>query len=123
MRTFTLSLILSLFAFAGYSQTFYVEPTEKGFEKHISEKLKYEGYKLTSESEEADFKIECLIHQTSKFNSMYKGFVKISDKGGKEITRTKEVRKGAVAANGFNAGANIFSVIANKYLIEIVKNL
>ena len=32
-----------------FSQTFYVKPTEKGFEKKISEKLNYDGFKLSTD--------------------------------------------------------------------------
>jgi hypothetical protein len=106
-----------------FAQTFYVKPTEKGFEKKISEKLNYDGYKLSTDSSTYDYKIECLIRQTSKFNSMYKGYIRISDKSGKEVARSEEVRRGAAAINGFNAGANIFGVIANKHLPRLLKEL
>ena len=117
---FFLFLLLSSGAFG---QTFYVEPTEKGFEKKISEKLNYDGYKLSTDPASYDYKIECLIRQTSKFNSMYKGYIRISDKSGKEVARSEEVRRGAVAVNGFNAGANVFGVIADKHLPRILKEL
>lgn len=117
-----LLFVLILTSGCSFGQTFYLEPTEKGFEKKISEKLNYDGYKIT-DVEKADFKIECLIQQTSKFNSMYKGYIRITDKSGKEVARSKEVKKGAVAVNGFNAGANIFGTIADKYLIPLIQNL
>ena len=118
-----LLFLLLLLSSGTFAQTFYVVPTEKGFEKMISEKLNYDGYKLAPDAESADYRIECLIRQTSKFNSMYKGYIRISDKSGKEVARSEEVRKGAVAINGYNAGANIFGVIADKHLPRILKSL
>jgi len=106
------------------AQTFYVESTDKGYETKIIEKLKYEGYKVSDQKESSDYTIVCLITQTSKLNSMYKGYMKIEDsKTGKEISRSKEVRRGAVAVNGFNAGNNIFQVIADKQLLELINPL
>ncbi|CAG5072867.1 hypothetical protein DYBT9623_04407 [Dyadobacter sp. CECT 9623] len=116
-------LFFLLISSGAFAQTFYVEPTEKGFEKKIIEKLKYDSYKVTADSSAYDYKIECLIRQTSKFNSMYKGYIRISDKTGKEVARSEEVRKGAVAVNGFNAADNIFGVIAEKQLPQIIKTL
>lgn len=101
-----------------------MEPTEKGFEKKIADKLKYDGLSVvSSDSSSYDYKIECLIRQTSKFNSMYKGYVRISDRSGKELARSEEVRRGAVATNGYNAGANIFGVIAEKQLPGLIQKL
>lgn len=112
------------YSVTGFSQTFYVEPTGKGFEKKITEKLKYDGHKVVDQKSESDYTLTCLITQTSKINSMYKGCLRINDsKTGKEVSRTKEVRRGAVAVNGFNAGNNIFQVIADKYLEEEIKKV
>jgi hypothetical protein len=113
-------LILS----SAHAQTFFVEKTKKGYESKILEKLKYDGYKVFEQKETSDYTIVCLITQTSKINSMYKGYLKIEDsKSGKEISRSKEVRRGAVAANGFNAANNIFQVIADKQLIQLIEPL
>lgn len=124
MRTVIIIVITILKISTGFSQSFYVEPTEKGFEKKITEKLKYDGHKLVDQKSESDYTLTCLITQTSKINSMYKGYLRIDDsKTGKEVSRTKEVRRGAVAVNGFNAGNNIFQVIADKYLEEEIKKV
>lgn len=116
-------LLFLLFSSAAFGQTFYVEPTGKGFDEKITEKLKYDNFNVTSDSTSYDYKIECLIRQTSKLNSMYKGYIRVTDKAGKEVARSEEVRRGAVAVNGFNAGANIFGVIAEKHLLHIIKEV
>lgn len=122
MKSLFTILIIMLPVFA-LGQTFYVEPTEKGFEKEIYDALKYKGYKVADNKSEADFIVECLITQTSKFNSMYKGFIRINDKSGNKLIESKEVRKGAVAINGFNAGKDIFHTIGKKYLEDLIKDL
>jgi len=109
--------------FIANCQVFYVEPTDKGFEKEIIDVLKYKGYKVSENKADADFVIECHIIQTSKLNSMYKGFVRINDKTGNKLIESKEVRKGAVAVNGFNAGKDIFQTIGKKYLEDLIKDL
>lgn len=125
MKRSILSICFTTLIFSTtWAQTFFVEKTEKGFESKIIEKIKYEGYKLSNQKEMSDFTLVCLISQTSKLNSMYKGYLKIEDsKTGKEISRSKEVRRGAVAVNGFNAGNNIFQVIADKQLLELISPL
>jgi hypothetical protein len=124
MKIFILSIPICLLVSFAQAQTFFVEPTEKGFEKKILEKLKYDGRKTTDKKEESDYTIQSLITQTSKINSMYKGYIKIIDtKTGNEAARSKEVRRGAVAVNGFNAGNNIFEVIADKHLVPELKKI
>ncbi|PWJ58438.1 hypothetical protein CLV98_104298 [Dyadobacter jejuensis] len=106
------------------AQKFFVAPTEKGFESKIIDKMKYKGYQLVDQKQDADYLIECLVdgqYKAVKFGSMFKGFVKISDrKTGQELARTKEVGKSPSVYNGFQAGPKIMAVIAEKYLIKTI---
>lgn len=123
-RLFT-TLIVStgLFVFCAVdsaAQSFFVTPTEKGFEDKIVSKIKYEGYKLADTKESADYIVDCLVdgqYNAWKIGSMFHGYVKISDaKIGEEVARTKEVGKSPAAVNGYQAGPRIMAVIADKYL-------
>jgi hypothetical protein len=42
---------------------------------------------------------------------------------GKEIARTKTIKRKACAANGFNAAADIFQVLAESYLSEVLRKI
>lgn len=126
MKNFFLSALL-LSAGHCFAQTFYVEPTEKGFESKIIDKLKYEGYKLTAVKDSSNYIIECLVngqYSAWKIGKMFHGYVKITDtKTGIEISRTKEVGKSPSAYNGFQAGPKIMAIIADKYLIPAIKKV
>lgn len=115
-----LTLILFASSLSARAQKFYVEPTEKGFEKDIVSKMRYDGYALTESQADADYKVECLVD--GKYNAwaikkMFHGYVRISDsKTGSEVARTKEVGKSPSAYNGFQAGPAIMSKIAKSEL-------
>jgi len=103
------------------AQKFYIHCKDKRSRENLKDKINYKGYNVVDNKTKSDYTIECNIRCTSKINSMYKGFVSIIDtKTGKEILRTKEVRRGAVAVNGFDASANIFGVIGEKYLPDLL---
>lgn len=124
----TILFIFTMFVISeADAQIFYVEPSEKGFESKIVDKLKYEGYRLTTAKEESDFTIQCLSdghYNAWKIGAMFKGYVKVIDsKTGIEIARTKEVGKSPSIYNGMQAVPKIMSVIADKYLIPMIRKL
>jgi hypothetical protein len=125
MKKFVLFLLLS--PLLGKAQTFYVEPTEKGFEKKIAEKMSYDGYRLTESPESADYIIRTFL--TGQYNAfaikkMFHGYaIVIDNKTQAEIARTKEVGKNPSGANGMQAGQAIMAEIAKKYLPPILKPL
>jgi hypothetical protein len=128
MNKLILSLLIGFSAFqTTFAQTFFVEPSEKGFESKIIDKMKYNGYKLSDTKEGSDFTIQCFLdghYNYWKFGPMFRGYVKISDsKTGDEVSRTKEVGKSPNIYNGMQAGPKIMSVIADKYLIPELNKL
>jgi hypothetical protein len=106
-----------------YAQSFYVIPTEKGIERNIIDKMRSDGYKLTENESEADYKVECIA--TGAYNSVavikkkkdFNGYVRITEsKSGVEVAKTKEVGKIPSVYNGYQAGPAIMSEIAKKHL-------
>lgn len=113
--------ILLLVSSFSFGQIIYVEPTEYGYEKLISEKLRYDGYKLSSTEEGADYKIECFAtgqYNAFSFKDMFHGYAKLTDiKSGSEISRTKEI--GTNAYNVRQAGKRIMAIIVKKHMKDI----
>lgn len=121
MRLFLILFVFVLANFSSYGQVFYVEPTEKGFENKIVEKMKYEGFKVVTEKQSSDYTIECLItgqYNAFKVGHSHRGYVRTLDsKTGDEVARTKEVAMTPAAVNGFQAGPKIMHVISEKHLL------
>lgn len=115
--------LLVLVPVLGFGQTFYVDPTDSGYEKEIVEALKYNGTPTTDSMAEADYRIECKVTQSKQFYFLHRGFVRIVDKDGREVSRSKELKRGAGPINRFNPRRAIFSTIGKKYLPEMVKSL
>lgn len=109
---------LLLLPFISFAQRLYVHCEDIPSREVIENKLDYEGYKITRARDSADYIIECIIWCSSKFNSMYRGYIEIQDRNKKALGKTDQVRAGAVAINGYNASRYIFNKISKKYLIE-----
>src|SRR5688572_18057124 len=109
------------------AQTFYVEPTEKGFEQSIVDKMKYKSCKLTENKIESDVTVKCVVDERYKFwtfGKMFHGYVKFNDtRTGQELARTKQVGKSPIPANGFQAVPRIMQVIADKHLLPVLAKL
>jgi hypothetical protein len=74
-----------LLSSGAYAQTFYVEPTEKGFEKKISEKLDFAGMKLAPSKEQSEYTITYHYQQNQR-NNKFESYVKVTDsKTGAEV--------------------------------------
>lgn len=119
MKQLLLSLIFSLSAFAGFGQTFYVEPTEKGFEERISRKLEFEGYTLKEKDSSPDYSISFRYQQNRK-NKKYEGYFVVL-KNQDEVYKTSIVKKPASAFNGYNAVPSIIDQLMEKELIPEIK--
>lgn len=102
------------------AQSFYVLPTEKGFESKIIDKMRSDGYKLAENESGADYKVECITtgnYKAVSFKNSFHGYVRITNrKNGNEVAKTEEVGKTPSVYNGFNAGPAIMEKIAKKYL-------
>lgn len=122
MKQILLTLSLGVVFFSSKAQTFYIQPTDKGYEQKVREKMDYDGYKFAKEEKDADYKIECLVQTVSTVNLRYKGYVRVTDiKTGKEVGRTKELSKKATAFRGYNAANAIFKNLAEDELDEILE--
>jgi len=105
-----------------HAQKFFIVCEDKYSRGVFEKKLTSLGFDI-SDSLNSDYKLQLTTWQTSKINSMYKGNVAIFDKVGKEISRSKDVRRGAVAINGYNASFNISKVISEDYLREMTSGI
>lgn len=120
MKKLLLTLLLMI-PFASMAQVFYVEPTEKGFEKEISQKLDFEGFKVTHEKSSADF-IVSYHYQKNRKNYKFEGYIKVSDKSGNEIYRTTTIAKAASAFNGYQAVPVVVAQLTEKELVPKLKS-
>ncbi|KAA6441473.1 hypothetical protein FEM33_01690 [Dyadobacter flavalbus] len=127
MRITLCTFVFIFVSFLSFGQKFYVEPTEKGYEVPVIEKMRYENYILTETKAESDYTVQCLLdghYNAWKLGSMFKGYIRINDsKTDKEVARTKEVGKSPSLYNGFQAGPKIMQVISDKHLLPILRKL
>lgn len=122
MRKLLLALTFGLVSYSSQSQTFYVKPTEEGYEVPIRQKIEYEGYRVTTDDKKADYKIDCLIQPYKGQKFKFIGYVKVTDiKTGQEVGRTKEIKQRVTAFVGYNAGKAIFKEIAAEYMGYLLK--
>lgn len=118
----TIFLLLLLVSGASFGQSFFVQPTEKGYEKDIINKLEFAGYKVTNESE-ADYIVTHRYQKVKSINAgTYEGYILINDKSGKEVFRTNTKKKQANAYNGYQAVPAILSLLTDKELIPKIKS-
>ena len=87
-------LVLSFFlliSLTSFSQTFYIEKTEGGFELPIMDKLLELDKKITAKQEVSDYTIKCMIEKTGMGRAT--GSVMIFDsKTGELVEKTKKVK-------------------------------
>lgn len=122
MKTLLLSTILSICTLAAFGQTFYVEPTEKGFEETVSQILEYNSIKTTKVKEEANFVISHYFQKVKSINvGSYEAYIKVVDKSGKEVFTTSKKKKQANAYNGYNAVPAILDILTKKELVPEIK--
>lgn len=122
MRKLLLALSFGLVSYISHAQTFYIQPTEKGYEDNVRQKMDYEGYKLVSAEGSADYRVDCLLKPYKGNKYKFIGYVRITNlKTGQEVGRTEEVKKRVTAFIGYNAGNAIFKEIAAEYLDDLLK--
>ena len=112
--------ILTIFSLNASAQSFFVVCDDQKSKETIEAAIKDNGYEVATTEPSSDYQVRCEVWQTSKINSMYKGNLKISHKGA-VVAKSSDVRRGAVAVNGFNASSNIYEVIARKELADLLK--
>lgn len=122
MRKLLLTLSCGLAFHSLNAQTFYIKPTEEGYETPIKQKIEYEGYQTTTDQKSADYKVDCLMQPYKGQKFKFIGYVKVTNlKTSQEVGRTKEVKQRVTAFVGYNAGKAIFKDIAEDYLIDLLK--
>jgi len=117
--------ILLLLPVLVHSQTFFVSGRDTYSIGKTVEKIKFEGYLVTTDSTKADYIVNQMIDGSYKvvsFNYSYHGYILINDREtGKEITRTPIKGANPAALNGYNASYTIFNHINKKYLPAALK--
>lgn len=115
-------VLILLLPISGFAQTFFVSGNDRRSCEHVIQKIKFEGYNTSNDSTMADYTAQLLIdgqYKVVSFKRSYQGYVRIiNNKTGKEIGRTKVVKRNPAALNGYNAAADIFATIAKKYLVQ-----
>lgn len=120
----TFTLLIALAPAAVLAQVFYVEPTEKGYEKEMIENMRYDGYKVVEQKQSSEYTIRCFVRQSSKLASAYRGYLlTIENTDGAVVARSEEFRTTATLANGYNAAGYIFKKIYKKQFAGLVSNL
>jgi hypothetical protein len=122
MKTF-LTIILCVAGQQAFAQYFYIEQTEKGFEKEIISKMDFNGYKIVKTPDQSDYTIRHHYQKNSK-NYKFEGYITISNsKDDNEVYRTEIVKKPANAFNGYQAMPQIIGILCDKHLLpELTKN-
>jgi hypothetical protein len=118
-------LLLLLFPMCSNAQTFFISGSDTYSVNKISEKIKFEGYSVTSDSAKADYIINLLIDGAYKYVSFkrnFQGYITIVDRTtGKEIYKSPVEKASPSVYNGYNASYRIFEKIAKKYLPDELK--
>ena len=101
-----------------FGQSFYVEPTEKGFEKEVIQKLDFAGIKIAKHKAEADFIVSMHFQKVKSINAgTYAAYMTVADKEGKEVYRTETRKKQANIYNGYQAVPAALSLLTEKELL------
>lgn len=119
MRRLLLSLIAVL-PFTVSAQIFYVQPTKLKYGQSIGTQLKYEGYKVTTKREFADYIVVCWVEMIGKYDfwrtrNEFKGRVYIVNaETREEVSSTRELL--ILANNEKNAGHMMEAEVSAKYM-------
>nr|WP_295931505.1 hypothetical protein [uncultured Dyadobacter sp.] len=106
-----------LLSSAAFSQAFYVEPTEKGFEKEIIERIGFAGFKTVAKKEDSQFTVS-YHYQQNRRNHKFEAYIKVVDsKSDTEVYRTSVAKRAANAFNGYQAMPAIISKLAEEELL------
>lgn len=116
-------LLFFIFMQKAYCQTFSVKCNDDRSRYMVQDILKKLNTKLARDIAEADYIVECKITVPQDFKAKYKGCIIIYDRNGTEISRTVEIKRNACAVNGFNAAADIFQVLAEEHMPELINKI
>lgn len=119
-------IFLSFFFFvfaSAFSQVYYIEKTDDGYEQPIIDKLLEFGIKTNAKQENSDYTIKCVISKPGAFKA--KGYVLISDsKTGDFIAKSTEAKGRTTAFNGYaSPKILVMRKIADDYLSNLVTQL
>ena len=116
---------LLLFSCRGhlYCQNFIVNCADDRSRHIVIDILSKLHARLSTDTTDVDYIIECRITSPEKFNAKHKGYIVIYDKAHTEISRTKEIKRVACATNGFNAAADIFQVLAEDHMPPLIEKI
>lgn len=100
-----------------FGQTFYVEPTEKGFEREIVERIGFAGFKTVAKKEDSKYTIS-YHYQQNRRNHKFEAYIKVVDsKSDTEVFRTSVAKRASNAFNGYQAMPSIISKLAEEELL------
>jgi hypothetical protein len=124
-KLFLLSYGCLLFASKSLAQTFYVNCADDRAYSIVCLVLQKMEFEITTRTVGFDFAVDCIIseNKSDNYNKPFSGYMVLYNSEGKEIARTKTIKRKACAANGFNAAADIFQVLAESYLSEVLRKI
>lgn len=105
------------------SQTFMVICTDDRSRYIVQDILIKLNVELTDEADNTDYIVECQIISPKDFKAKHKGRIIIYDREHTENSRTEEVKRNAAAGNGFNASADIFQVLAEDHMPQLIEKI
>lgn len=124
MKYAILSLLM-LISISCSAQTFYVSGKDPKSVEVVTDRIKFDGYKISVDSTTADYIVEMLLdghYSPVSLKQPYRGYIKIWNRStGEEISRTKTIARSPAVLNGYNASYTIFSVITKRYMDDELK--
>ncbi|MEZ2446108.1 hypothetical protein AB6805_30545 [Chitinophaga sp. RCC_12] len=118
-----LLLILFLAPCAASAQKFFVEPTDKGAEKVIIDKLIHDNHHVTFKVDSADYIIRPNVKRMSMGRARG-GILLINGTTGDVISQSKDLWGAAKLANGYdNPVADVLKKTSVKYLPKMIEAL
>lgn len=117
---FILSVFLMFGINSAFSQKFYVEKTDNGYEQPIIDKLISKNYKITFKQDSATYTLKCIIGKTGMGRAKV-SVALINNKSGDLLGQTSEVNGQTAITNAYaNPKMIATKKIADKYLIDLI---
>ncbi|AHF18027.1 hypothetical protein [Niabella soli] len=120
----TIIAVLVVFPMFSLGQKLTVVADDPRSKEAFIRQLKYDGYKI--DSIDFDYSLNYFVtgqYKLVAFKKPYQAYATITDKKGKEITRSKEVKTNPAALNGFNAAYGMANMIIKRYLPGMLSQL
>lgn len=123
-KRFLITLLISFsIAAAASAQTFYIDCADDRAFTIVMKVVQYLKYDVTGKPDQFDFSIRCVLESGKDYDKPSKGYMVIYSQSGVEVARTKAIKRKSCAANGFNVSADIFQVLAEIHLPDILSKL